>query len=233
MLEKSVESFEQFHELVRGEDSRTVIYRGAGSTKYQLVPKMGRMNRVKPPTVAREKSLLRQFKDQALPYLDYTPESDWEWLAIAQHHGLPTRLLDWTRNPLVALYFAIPFEDKDDDGLVYIFRKGQTSNPEGSPFDCKDLTPYVPRHLTPRITAQSGLFTVQPHPSEPFDDDRITRVVIKRGEGNRNHRELKWALFGYGMHEGTLFPGLDGLSRKIEWLFNSERGKDWEEVHDR
>lgn len=51
--------------------------------------------------------MLDAFKRRARPYIDQIPQNDFEWMFVAQHHGLPTRLLDWSTSPLVALYFAV------------------------------------------------------------------------------------------------------------------------------
>ncbi|MEL6524895.1 MAG: FRG domain-containing protein [Chloroflexota bacterium] len=88
----------------------TLFLRGQKDKKWSLVPSLYRTSEYKPYSwLHREESLLGEFRRKALPYLSHIPKNDFtdlEWLALAQHHGLPTRLLDWTTNALVALYFA-------------------------------------------------------------------------------------------------------------------------------
>jgi hypothetical protein len=83
------------------------LYRGEDAESYALKPKMGRLSEGVPAGQPNaEQAMLREFKRRAAPHVDRAPNNDWEWLSIAQHFGLATRLLDWSENPLVAVWFA-------------------------------------------------------------------------------------------------------------------------------
>lgn len=115
-LIEQVESEVTLHEL----QASPVWFRGSTDKDHTLVPSI-----VRPPnTLGREKTLIDAFKQNALPFLEHRPVSEWEWLFLARHHQVPTRLLDWTESPLVGLYFAthsIDKEDKNDakDGALW------------------------------------------------------------------------------------------------------------------
>ena len=84
-------------------------------------------------------------------------------------------------------------------------------NPD--PFAYKKVGKFIPRHITARITAQSGLFTIHPNPYVPFTSDKIDRIIIP----NDIRFTLKKTLNRYGINRVSLFPGLDGLARHIQW----------------
>ncbi|WP_340642453.1 FRG domain-containing protein [Photobacterium damselae] len=100
-----------------------MLFRGMANSNYQLVPSIARgINEgVGGDIESLERDMLSEFKRLTLPTLTSQPTSDFEWLILAQHYGFPTRLLDWTANPMVALFFAVESED-DHDAYLHIVK---------------------------------------------------------------------------------------------------------------
>jgi hypothetical protein len=93
-------------------DNEPVWYRGQADESWSLRCSLERFGGLE-----KEPTLIKRFKQNALPLMAARPESEWEWLFVMQHHGLPTRLLDWTESALVALYFAINGSGTDHDDV--------------------------------------------------------------------------------------------------------------------
>lgn len=88
---KNLESIEvrSVAELVEALSARpegeTVWYRGHSDASHELIPSLARA----PRNVDAEQTLLKRFKQNAYPFLKVVPESEWEWLFLMQHHGVP------------------------------------------------------------------------------------------------------------------------------------------------
>jgi type I restriction enzyme M protein len=215
-IEKIVSSFEELHTCFQEYDYNEVVFRGISNTQYQLIPSIGRItNFISNDFIKEERQIFIKFKKRAIPLLNFTPQDDWDWLALAQHHGLPTRLLDWTRNPLVATFFAVD-GDSDTDAVVYALkiRSAIDTVHHPNPFLVRQFHKYSPRYITSRISAQSGMFTIHPEPQIPLSGDQVDRIIISK----TLRKDMKRILYRYGIHAASLFPDLDGLSAQLKWL---------------
>jgi FRG domain len=218
MSETIVESFGELHAAIQNYNPNTFIFRGMTAVDYALRPSIWRAKPFREGrTIEEEEPLMfEKFKQRAGPFLQYQPSDEWDWLALAQHHGLHTRLLDWTRNPLVAGYFAVEDDRHQDDSVIYAVKgipKCKTEE-NHSPLEVDQVWRFVPRHVSPRLAAQAGLFSIHPSPSHTLPEGaKLSRIVIR----SNGRRELKRNLFWYGIHEASLFPSLEGLCRHLNW----------------
>jgi hypothetical protein len=198
------------------------IFRGHSKTGFHLIPSVGRNPHPLETRAKYEQRLLDTFRREAKCYYDHSsvPTTDWEWLSVAQHHGLPTRLLDWTHNPLAALFFAVS-EHPKCDGHFFALRavlKASEAMPKGMPFEIDKPVKYYPNHVTPRIRAQEGVFVACARLESPLDANlppewKIERCLIPATK----KAELRYDLFRLGVHASSLYPDIDGLAARIAW----------------
>ena len=188
--------------------------------------------------ISIEIEMLEKLKLRSGILLDKLPDQNktWEWLVLGQHHGMPTRLLDWTTNPLAALYFACAGTNYHDDGAVYLSsglkKLDLQENP--NPFTIDSDFYFEPRHITARIPSQSALFTVQKDPTEELQVNHLVfepetldyhesygRLLIPNSVKPDILKELQII----GINAAALFPGIDGLCRQIavEGLYERDR----------
>ncbi len=207
------------------------IYRGVSSNHYKLIPSIGRDKHKKKNatlTIDDEKLIFRHFLQYSKSFIkenhDYM-----NLLAIAQHHGLPTRLLDWTFNPLVAAYFAVEKDiiqivnhKKIKYSLIYVYEKPKEAkiNEEYVKFEdifVDKLEFFIPNHNHQRIINQNGLFTIHPYKDEKWMElsgNEIVAIPIKLSY----RRHLRKLLNRLGVNQSTIYPGLDGVSTHIRWM---------------
>ena len=213
--------WETFSRWVDAHNGINWIFRGVTRLEHELRPKIGRPSTRKKGRgylLQHEKWLLDEFRRMATAYFTNTSPAitEWDWLTLAQHHGLPTRLLDWSFNPLVAAFFAVEHEGANGDALIYAHKPLGIVGPHSIvPFQYPQVSRFDPPHISPRIIAQSATFTVHPNPTSILKPrKRLRKLVVKE----IFCRELKGRLNNLGINRSTLFPELDGVSVYLTWL---------------
>ncbi|MFA9392966.1 MAG: FRG domain-containing protein [Prolixibacteraceae bacterium] len=202
-----------------------IIFRGQINNK-PLIPVIGR-NKEREMFFNNEEKIIETFKREAIPHIKFHVDNDWQWLAIAQHNGIPTRLLDWTLNPLVALWFAVKYSDENPENrIVWAFYYNESddrvdTNKFENPFSIEKTFVYFPEHIFPYIQAQSGLFTVHHRLKDtkdfvPLNNIEDSDLLLRKIKiPSKIVTTIRHQLNRIGINSATLFPGLIGIRDKI------------------
>lgn len=184
-----------------------------------------------------EMNLIRKFKQNATMLLNPRPTSEFDWLFIMQHHGVPTRLLDWTESPLTACYFAVN-ELENQKGALWVLLPVELNRKSGinpsyaydiPSFEDTYLENYSPSSLAgedtselyplaaiaprnnPRMQAQLSVFTIDHRDKTPIDNienkQHVWRYIIPANFKRKIKEELKLL----GVSKFQLFPELSSI----------------------
>jgi|ERR1044072_1783044 hypothetical protein len=211
--------------------------RGHANSSWKLQP---HYDRLKSPI--KETELLNKFRQNANLLLEHAPRNpfDFGWMFLMQHYGVPTRLLDWTESPLVALYFAVEDpRDRNKDGALWILfplelnRHSTKAKVYIPSFEDVWLQNYsvdqyaqemdngilpiaaIATRNNPRIQAQLGVFTIshlKKTPIEEIEDGKhCVKFTIPAGAKNRLRQELRIL----GLTRFQVFPELTSIGDNL------------------
>ena len=248
-----VETWSEFLDIIQSwQGFRNWCFRGQAEARWSLRPSLERhieVSKVFHKAWTRQEERIRRiFERKSHLFTVDTPRDDeLEWLALMQHHGAPTRLLDFTWSPYVAAFFAL--ERATEDAAIWAVNLpllwdinvrqpiDGVNVEEADPRDAKAFRRYFlpnkhafvwqgdPFRMPQRVVAQSGTFLVTSHLGMTVE------AILARypGKGELLVKfELPVAklravamssLYDMNITQATLFPGLDGLARSMAYEF--------------
>jgi len=216
----------EFLDFVAKHQSPRWAYRGQAQKKWKLKPTVGR-NELS-YSIERELLLLEEFKRQAPQWIGRgpLPANDVEWLALGQHHGLPTRLIDWSFNPLVAAYYACDSrgDDAKKDGVVHAVCPAKFKQIYAHNADEYDLVKdldvcfYRPPAIADRIVSQRSILSLHSVPKGVFKPQpALTDFTVPAKLKVMFRRQI----LGMGVDKLLLVGGLEGLAGTLEWRYSN------------
>lgn len=205
-----------FMDWVSQHPSPRWVFRGHAQD-WPLKPTIGRNStRYRPDAEAK---LLSEFKRLARPYMDQANTmTEWDWLFVAQHHGLPTRLLDWTVNPLVSAYFACAASARGKkDGKIIAIETRHSGlidiQKQSDPLSIGKTAFIYPSSVASRIVAQRGLFSVHAEPTKAWRVPNQREAFTIPAAAKSEFRRL---LMDFGVDAHLLMADLDGLTSTLK-----------------
>ena len=253
VVERNIESWAEFIGLMSGWSGfRNWCFRGQGDAHWPLQSSLSRhvvVSKVhKDAWTLQERRIRRIFERKSHLFLASPPSGDeLEWLALMQHHGAPTRLLDFTWSPYVAAFFAL--ERATGDAAVWAlnlpllwdlherYRCGGVKVSRADPRDPGAFEKYYlsnahrfvwqgdPFRMPQRVVAQSGTFLVSSHLGLAVDHilagyPGSGALLVKFVlKTDKLRTQAMSSLYSMNIMNATLFPGLDGLARSMAYEF--------------
>jgi hypothetical protein len=205
------------------------LFRGQRSPQWDLETSLERASRrCDVEQREYERVIVREFRRHVHSYLTYVPKEDdtLEWLALMQHYGAPTRLLDFTSSFWIALFFA--FEEAEEECCVIALDPGSLAPTgrrdfnailRGNIEDGRNCTDYlysdVPFFTNERLAIQKGTFVFSLNLKKTFHDLLIEKekIVEQIKIPRELFAELRSKLNEFNCNSRVLFPGIDGYAR--------------------
>lgn len=237
LKERRLRFWEEYVEIVLNKNYKRFIYRGHSQGHYRLETSIRRAFETlgirKSWRSGREREAINSFRSRAHLYLSHLPSAnnDLEWLSVMQHYGAPTRLLDWTYSPFVAVFFA--FQQLSRGCAVYEIDLSSLSNANASRLNKNwregildgtqnFVAPFLPDYQNERLILQQGLFLVPGNilssaediiDSYPDNDCFVVKYIFEMPP--RNIQEAIKKLKAMNIDDYRLFPGIEGLSKSM------------------
>ena len=219
-----------------------IWFRGQSESAWKLQPAFLRKEKN-----ISEFTLISKFRQNASLLITRTPLNYYDWLFQMQHHGVPTRLLDWTESALVALYFAVEDEKShnqegglwillptelnknanifsDENFYIPSFTDIVLKNYEPEVFHQEKNTKLFPvaaiaTRNNPRMQAQLGVFTISHRDKTPIEDIGDKNHVWKYKIPSSKKRIIKQELELLGITKFQIFPELSSIGEIINNLY--------------